>query len=539
MKKLLFILLSLSYMFGNEEIITSLSSATDPNCNQSCPEGKRIEIISSSFEENYMSRYLSQEDSIECSSYPKVLTSGYFYMMAYQYQYLGPHETDSRYSYYNKTTIRVECVDIQPPIEPETSTQTPTGEYCSTYENTEKIVNDKCCGNVNSKTIHENNGCFNEYSYSCIIDETGTSGMVGAGYVLSDYVPSPQCLESEDENGNPFPTEPTEPTDPNPTEPTEPSDNTSSNNGYELSSDANRNIQKIEANTYLTYAEILKARVENSQNLKNIETALDVLDKSDKKLLNIYENSEIIADSSLRIDTNVQSMAQDTELTRNFLNTIQLDTAMSKNYLREIADTIDNLNTSPGTNIDGSTDTGTENVNVNIDTDSLNDSLSSVSGQLDSLSGNLLGSNAAVSDLSSELSTLNDNLADINTDLSQEVEPVNADNPIDNSIIDSLFSEYETFFDSISSSVDDLQTLFNDSKETIEQGFNFELDNEYIVSCEKSFILDLSSINMPNFELNFDTCQYTSQLRPYLYPIFVFIFNLMIVVFSFKIIRSF
>lgn len=110
----------------------------------------------------------------------------------------------------------------------------------------------------------------------------------------------------------------------------------------------------------------------------------------------------------------------------------------------------------------------------------------------------------------------------------------NIDNPINNSIIDSFTGVYTDFNTNISSQVGTLNNLITSSQNTISQGFSFSMFQSEIVNCPKDFQLDLSSLGQGQKNMTIDFCQYTSQLKPFVYPILLITMSLGVIFFAFR-----
>jgi len=133
---------------------------------------------------------------------------------------------------------------------------------------------------------------------------------------------------------------------------------------------------------------------------------------------------------------------------------------------------------------------------------------------------------------------MNGNLLDIKNSINSSA-IVAVDNPIDSSILDTLVSEYTTFYDSMNNNFDNISTLGTTATDTISSGFTFNLSASSITTCPTSFVLDLSSIGQANNNFTFDVCYITSQMRPITYPLFYALFSLSMLFYTFRMIRSF
>lgn len=108
------------------------------------------------------------------------------------------------------------------------------------------------------------------------------------------------------------------------------------------------------------------------------------------------------------------------------------------------------------------------------------------------------------------------------------------DNPISNDLIDSFLGIYSDFNTNISQKVGTLNNLISSSSNTISQGFNFSLLQTEIINCPKDFQLDLSSLGQGQKNMTIDFCQYTSQLKPFVYPILLITMSLGVIFFAFR-----
>lgn len=108
------------------------------------------------------------------------------------------------------------------------------------------------------------------------------------------------------------------------------------------------------------------------------------------------------------------------------------------------------------------------------------------------------------------------------------------DNPISNNLIDSFLGVYSDFNTNISQKVGTLNNLISSSSNTISQGFNFSLLQTEIINCPKDFQLDLSSLGQGQKNMTIDFCQYTSQLKPFVYPILLITMSLGVIFFAFR-----
>lgn len=108
------------------------------------------------------------------------------------------------------------------------------------------------------------------------------------------------------------------------------------------------------------------------------------------------------------------------------------------------------------------------------------------------------------------------------------------DNPISNNLIDSFLGIYSDFNTNISQKVGTLNNLISSSSNTISQGFNFSLLQTEIINCPKDFQLDLSSLGQGQKNMTIDFCQYTSQLKPFVYPILLITMSLGVIFFAFR-----
>jgi len=89
-------------------------------------------------------------------------------------------------------------------------------------------------------------------------------------------------------------------------------------------------------------------------------------------------------------------------------------------------------------------------------------------------------------------------------------------------LIDSFTGQYTTFYNNMLTQKDTLESLFNNTQNTINQGFSFSLDNKEITSCPLVYDLDFSSVGMNHhIPLNVDLCLYSSYIKPIMYPIFL------------------
>jgi len=140
---------------------------------------------------------------------------------------------------------------------------------------------------------------------------------------------------------------------------------------------------------------------------------------------------------------------------------------------------------------------------------------------------------------SSQLSTLNvtKNATIVSTGLLNNIDTKldnlldstaeNVDNPI--STVSDSFDSLTSSFSNINSTYDSLNTeiynKYSEVKTSIEEGFNFTLQSHEIVSCPINKTIDFSKLGFSNFDLNIDICYYTSQVKPYLYPILFILFS--------------
>jgi hypothetical protein len=116
----------------------------------------------------------------------------------------------------------------------------------------------------------------------------------------------------------------------------------------------------------------------------------------------------------------------------------------------------------------------------------------------------------------------------------------NVENPL--STVGTDFDSFTSSFTGLNDSYTSLNTQivdkFNEVKISIQEGFNFTLNSHEIVTCPLNYTLDLSSVGMNNFDLNIDICYYTSQLKPYLYPLLFIMFSLGFTMTIFKMLRG-
>ena len=103
----------------------------------------------------------------------------------------------------------------------------------------------------------------------------------------------------------------------------------------------------------------------------------------------------------------------------------------------------------------------------------------------------------------------------------------NVDNPI--STVSDSFDSLTSSFSNVNSTYNSLNTeiynKYSEVKTSIEEGFNFTLQSHEIVSCPINKTIDFSKLGFSNFDLNIDICYYTSQVKPYLYPILFILFS--------------
>lgn len=148
---------------------------------------------------------------------------------------------------------------------------------------------------------------------------------------------------------------------------------------------------------------------------------------------------------------------------------------------------------------------------------------------LDSLNENTSEIANTLNDLNSKIPNLTDET------------PAAIDNPLDGSIelIDTVADVYTDFKDKILTHNDNVSELLTNAKTTVETGYTFSLNQNDITSCSKTYKLDLRSMNFGITSFDIDMCETASLLKPYLYPLFLIIFNLGIVFFSFKLLMRF
>ncbi len=104
--------------------------------------------------------------------------------------------------------------------------------------------------------------------------------------------------------------------------------------------------------------------------------------------------------------------------------------------------------------------------------------------------------------------------------------------------INGVFTQYQTFYNNIKDSGDSFTTFANGAKDTIEQGFTFNLSSSQLVNCPLDYVIDLSSLGQESININVDFCEQTSKLRPYLYPFILIILFISIIFFTISFIRG-
>ncbi|MBU0923944.1 hypothetical protein KKG81_03585 [bacterium] len=174
-----------------------------------------------------------------------------------------------------------------------------------------------------------------------------------------------------------------------------------------------------------------------------------------------------------------------------------------------------------------------EAINKNIK--STNDNLATVNKNLVENNKNTQAMVAKQNASNVYLKNIDKNLSELNSD---ETNPDMTDLNGSSQWLNTIYSEYTTFYNNLKSQSDNFVSFADTTKQTITQGFTLDLNSGDKVSCPRDYIIDLSSLGQSNINFNVDFCEQTSKLRPYLYPFILIILFIAIIFFTISIIKG-
>jgi hypothetical protein len=111
------------------------------------------------------------------------------------------------------------------------------------------------------------------------------------------------------------------------------------------------------------------------------------------------------------------------------------------------------------------------------------------------------------------------------------------DNPLSGveGAYEELVDQYYEFYDNLKEKYDSLTSKYEEVKTIAEEGFEFKLTSSDVANCPVDYTLDLSSLNMNSFPISIDICQHSSQIRPFIEPVFTILIMVTITIFAFSI----
>jgi hypothetical protein len=256
--------------------------------------------------------------------------------------------------------------------------------------------------------------------------------------------------------GGTNPTDP-EPTQPEPTEPTEPIDKEPANCDETGLSLEQKLLCEVNKGIKKLNSESAPSNSLN-QLMRDLNTKTTQNQDTFDRLVNISNTQNNKTDTT---NNKLENLNSTSKTTNNKLDTTNTNLVTIDDTLKKLGDTLEKIeeNTNNGTIGGGTSELPYENIEA-----------------------------------STDLDTINDN---------------------NFSILDNLISVYEDFSNNILSSYNDLNNLVTDAQNTLQEPSSI-FNNQEVVTCPQSFIVDFGSIIAPK-TIIIDICEHSSKLKPIFY----------------------